>query len=343
MTTHAQSPVRLASVGVGQWGVVLADGVVASKAAQIVTCYARSEAHRREFAARYGCRVAPSYEALLEDPEVEGILLTTPNSPHRAQIEAAARHGKHVLVEKPITLTVADGLAATQACKEAGVVLAVGHQQRREPGIRRLKGLIEESTLGQVVAVEANISTDTGMKVTPDAWRWTRAECPGGSLIQIGIHLVDTLSYLLGPIVRVFGVQRHVVIPAEIEDVTATLLEFESGVIGHLTSCYCTARVMDLRVMGTLANARYDRMLGLEIIRDTQNQAVRTIVPVPAGDPIVEEIAEFAHCIRHGGRPEVGGEEATYAVAVVLAAIASQRRGAPVEVAQIMTSQMDGA
>jgi len=242
-------------------------------------------------------------------------------------------------VEKPIALTVADGLAATRACAEAGVVLSVGHQQRRETAIRRLKGIMESGDLGQVVCVEANLSTERGMHVAPDAWRWNREECPGGSLIQIGIHLVDTLTYLLGPIVRVFGVQRHLVIPAQIDDATVTLLEFESGVLGHLTSCYCTARVMDIRVMGTEANARYDKMLGLELHKDGRDQALRESVPFQRGDPICEQVAEFARCIREGGRPEVGGDEATYALAVVLAAIESQRRGTPVAVAHVMRGQ----
>jgi predicted dehydrogenase len=317
---------------------MLADGVRASGSAEIVTCFAPTRAHSQEFAARRGCAVATSYEAILADPGVDGVLLATPNDVHRAEIELAARHRKHAFVEKPIALTIADGLAATRACAEAGVFLAVGHQSRREAGVRRLKELIDAGELGEVIGVEANISTDTGLSVAPGTWRWSREQCPGGPLMQIGIHHIDTLCYLLGPVDRVFGVQRHRLIAAPIDDATVTLLEFRCGVVGHLTSHYATARAVDIRVMGTKANACYDRTLGLRIRRDTRTRVVEETLPLPAVDPVAEEITEFARCIRKGGRPEVGGEEGTFALAVVLAALESGRQGVGVKVEDLLSA-----
>jgi len=322
--------VRFASVGVGYWGVMLADGVCASELGEIVTCYAPTRAHCETFAARYGCQIASSYEAILDDSTIDAVILATPNDRHRREIEAAAQRGKHVMVEKPITLAVADGVAATRACAQAGVVLAVGHQSRREAGARRLRTLITSGELGEIIGVEANISTDSGWSVKPGQWRWSREQCPGGPLIQIGIHHIDTLHYLFGAITRVFGMQKHRVIPAIIDDASVTLLEFESNILGHLTSHYATARAIDIRVLGTKANAIYDRALGVTVRRDTRERVVRETVPLAPVDPICEEMAEFARCVRGGGRPEVGGEEATFALAVVLAALESQQRGCAV-------------
>jgi predicted dehydrogenase len=316
---------------------MLADGVAASgAAAEIVTCFAPTRAHAEAFAARRGCKVAASYEAVLGDAAVDGVILATPNDVHRQEVESAARHHKHVFVEKPIALTVSDGQAATRACAEAGTVLAVGHQSRREAGVRQVKALIDAGELGEVVGVEANISTDTGLTVVPGTWRWDRRQCPGGPLIQIGIHHIDTLCYLLGPVARVWGIQRRRLIEAPIDDVTVTLLEFRSGVVGHLTSHYTTARAADIRVIGTKGNACFDRALGLRLRRDTRARVVEETIPLPAADPIAEEIREFAGCIRDGGRPEVGGEEATLALAVVLAAIESGARGRAVEVDDLL-------
>lgn len=323
--------VRFASVGVGFWGAMLADGVRASGWGKIVTCYAPTRAHCDAFAARYGCHVASSYEAILDDPNIEAVILATPNDMHRREIEAAAAHGKHVFVEKPITLTVADGVAATRACARAGVILAVGHQSRREAGARKLKALSTSGELGEVMGVEANISTDSGWSVKAGQWRWSREQCPGGPLIQIGIHHIDTLNYLFGAIARVFGMQKHRVIPSVIDDATVTLLEFENGILGHLTSHYATARAIDIRVLGTKANVIYDKVLGITIRRDTRERVVRETIPLVTVDPIGEEMAELARCIREGGRPEVGGEEATFALATVLAAIESQQSGCAVD------------
>jgi len=329
-------PVRLASIGVGNWGTMLAQAVKHSGVAEIGTCFAPTQAHCRVFAERFGCRVSPSYDAILSDPTVEGILLATPNGLHRDQIEQAARHGKHVYVEKPIALSVADAQAATRCCAEHGVTLAVGHQSRRETAIRQLKSLIESGELGQVVGAEANISTGKGLEQSPHDWRWNRAECPGGPLIQIGIHHIDTLCFLLGPVTRVYGVQRRLVASTEAEDATMTLLEFASGVIGHLSSHYVTARAVDLRIMGTKANACYDRLLGIEIRRDTRERVVRETLPLRANDPLCEEITEFAQCVRTGIRPEVGGEEATHALAVVLAAVEANQCGSAVGVRDVI-------
>lgn len=338
MYVPAERPVRLASIGVGYWGAMLADGVRVSRSAEIVTCFAPTRAHCEEFVARHGCGIAPSYDAVLVDPAVEGVILATPNDVHRHEIELAARHRKHVFVEKPIALTVTDGQAATRACARAGVVLAVGHQSRREAGVRCLKALIDSGELGEVIGVEANISTDTGFSVTPGTWRWNPEQCPGGPLMQIGIHHLDTLGYLLGPVDRVFGIQKHRLIAAPMDDATVTLLEFRSGVIGHLTSHYATARAADIRIMGTKGNARYDRTLGLRVRRDVRTRGVEETIPLATGDPIVEEMVEFARCIRSGGRPEVGGEEATFALAVVLGAIESGRRGISVKVDDILSA-----
>jgi predicted dehydrogenase len=331
--------VRFASVGVGYWGAMLADGVRAGGSGEIVTCLAPTRAHCETFAARYNCRIAPSYAAILDDPAVDAVLLATPNDLHRSQIEAAARHGKHVLVEKPITLTVADGVAATRACSQAGVVLAVGHQSRREAGARKLYSLVTSGELGDIAGVEANISTDSGWSVKAGQWRWSREQCPGGPLIQIGIHHIDTLGYLFGAITRVFGMQKHRLIPADIDDTSVTLLEFENGILGHLTSHYATSRAVDIRVLGTKGVATYDRALGVTVRRDSRDRVTMDTLPLPPVDPIAEQMAEFAQCIRTGGRPEVGGEQATFALAVVAAAIESNRRGCALDPRELYPSQ----
>ena len=94
-------PVRVASIGIGWWSDVLADAVQRSGALEIVGCYTRSEEKRAAFAEKYRCEPAPSLEAILEDPAVEGVINTTPNNVHLETCAAAARAGKHIFVDKP--------------------------------------------------------------------------------------------------------------------------------------------------------------------------------------------------------------------------------------------------
>src|SRR2546426_8723019 len=218
------TPVRVAAVGVGGWGRVLADAARQWTGLAIVACTSRSADNRAAFAKAYGCRVHPSFEAVLADPDVEGVLITTPHSLHAEQVVAAARAGKHVFVDKPFSLTTADGRRATEACRRAGVVLAVGHQRRRQAASRALKRLVDEGALGRGPQIEGNFSADIGFNLKPGMWRTDRAETPGGAMANLGIHHVDTFQYLLGPIARVMAFSRRVALTdVQIDDATSIL------------------------------------------------------------------------------------------------------------------------
>ncbi len=132
----SSDPVRVASLGMGWWSDVLAEAVQRGGALEIVACYTRSADKRGVFARQFGCKAAESYEEILEDDSIEAILNTTPNHVHLETTRAAAEAGKHVFLDKPIANTIADARAITQACADAGVVLSVGYQRRRESHFR---------------------------------------------------------------------------------------------------------------------------------------------------------------------------------------------------------------
>ena len=159
-----------------------------------VSCYTRSDEKRKSFAAKYRCRPAASYEALLADPEIEAIINTTPNDVHLATTSAAAAAGKHVFLDKPIANSVSDGRAITEACRKAGVVLALGYQRRRESHFRCVRQQIDAGRFGRLVNAEANISRDRLGKVDLTSWRYQAAGMPGGVMLQIGIHYIDVLD-----------------------------------------------------------------------------------------------------------------------------------------------------
>jgi predicted dehydrogenase len=329
-------PVRVAAIGVGRWGRVLADAAARGTGLEVVACTSRSADHRAAFARAYGCRDSPTYEAVLADPEVEGVLITTPHSLHARQVIAAAEAGKHVFVDKPFTLTVADARRATEACRRAGVVLAVGHQRRRQPASRALKRLLDEGALGRVAQVEGNISADIGFELKPGMWRTVPAETPGGAMTNLGIHHVDTFQYLLGPIARVMAFSRRVALTGlEIDDVTSVLFEFASGSLGYLGTSWVHAnRTSVITVHGTEAQA-WSEADGTRLYLARRGERERTPVPLAPVDAVVEELAEFARCVRERARPEVGGEEGMAAVAVLEAVALSARTGRAVDVARL--------
>jgi predicted dehydrogenase len=323
------TPVRVAAVGVGGWGRTLADAAAKGSGLTYVACTSRSPESRAAFAKARGCRELPSLAAVLADPEVEGVIITTPHSVHGEQIVAAAEAGKHVFVDKPFTLTVADARRATEACRRAGVVLALGHQRRRQAASRALKRLIDEGTLGQVVQIEGNMSADGGfVMVKPGFWRAVPAETPGGAMTNLGIHHVDTYQYLFGPIVRVSAMARQVALTGvDIKDVTSILFEFASGALGYLgTSWVHATRTEDIAVHGTQGQAWHENT-GTRLLLARRGKPERVEVPLTPTEPLVEELAEFARCVREKTRPEVGGEEGTANIAVLEAIVAAIESG----------------
>ena len=169
MTTE---PVRVAALGMGWWSDVLADATQRTSALEIVACYTRSDDKRRAYAEKYGCREAVSYAEILADDGIEAIINTTPNHVHLETTREAAEAGKHVFLDKPIANSVADGHAITRACEDAGVVLAVGYQRRRESHFRWIKNEIDAGRFGRLVQAEGNISRDRLGQFDLSSWRY---------------------------------------------------------------------------------------------------------------------------------------------------------------------------
>jgi predicted dehydrogenase len=330
-------PLRVGCIGIGWWSDVLADAIQRSGQLEILSCYTRSEDKRKTFAAKYRCRPTASYEAMLADPEIEAIINTTPNDAHLATTSAAAAAGKHVFLDKPIANRVADGRAITQACRSAGVVLALGYQRRRESHFRWIRQQIDDGLFGKLVNAEANISRDRLGKIDLTSWRYQAAAMPGGVMLQIGIHYIDVLDYLIGPIHAVRGQLAQLVLPGDNPDVASLILEHENGALSTLNASYASASEYYLmNIYGRDATAYYDLHNGLRVLKRGENQPVT--VPCARNDTLVEELEEFAAAARGRGQHEVGGEYATKSLAVVRAGILSAREGRRVEVAEILES-----
>jgi predicted dehydrogenase len=331
----AIEPLRVASLGMGWWSDVLADAINRSGKLTITACYSRSEEKRAAFAAKYGCRAVPSYEAILADKDIEAVINTTPNGVHLETTRAAADAGKHVFLDKPIANTVSDGRRITEICRKAGVVLALGYQRRRESQFRWIKRQIDEGLFGKLVNAEANISRDRLGKIDLGSWRYQAAGMPGGVMLQIGIHYTDVLEYLIGPVKAVSGQFARLVLPGDNPDVASLVLEHENGALSTLNASYASASEYYLmNIYGKEATAYYDMFEGLRMLKRGEEKPVK--VPFANKDTIAEELEEFADAVRGAGAPEIGGEYATTSLAVIRAGIVSAREGRHVEIAEIL-------
>lgn len=221
---------NIAVVGLGWWGKIIVDLARGSDKLRVVRV-ADINPQSQAFASERGLAFSASFEEVLADPQVQGVVLCTPHSQHTRQIVAAAEAGKHVFCEKPLSMTRADVLRAVAAVEKAGVALAVGHEKRFEPPVMEIMRLVKSGTLGTPLQVEANFSQDFFLSLPQDNWRLNNAEAPAGPMTATGIHLLDLSVGVFGEAESVLASVKQLGSPLVNGDTLAALVRFKRG--GH--------------------------------------------------------------------------------------------------------------
>jgi UDP-N-acetyl-2-amino-2-deoxyglucuronate dehydrogenase len=194
-----------------------------------------------EISAEFGVPCA-SQEDLLADPAVDVVCICTPSGQHAAQAIAAARAGKHVLVEKPMALSLDDADATVAACDRAGVKLGVVLQRRAEPLFQRIHRAIEAGDLGELTLGVVTMPYHRSQAYYEQAdWRGTWTLDGGGVLMNQGIHLVDLLVWAMGDPVHVQAQADTLHRDIEVEDTLAATLRFANGALATITATTTTA------------------------------------------------------------------------------------------------------
>jgi predicted dehydrogenase len=299
--------VRAAIVGLGRWGRSLVSAVQAkSPDIRFVLAHSRTRASAEEFCRQHDLIWVENYEQVLAERGVDAVVLATPHSQHERQIIAAAAAGKHIHVEKPITLTRASADAAVAAAQDARVVLAVGFCRRFHPSVAELRRRLRSGQLGPVVAMVAQHTTSTGQFVPPDNWRASPREAPGGAFTAVGVHSLDHMIEFGGRIRDVRCVTgRYIAGPSD--DTTTIMLTFGSGATGLIFCSVATATNFSFSLYGTKALAEISGP-NLQTFRFVpgSTQAPTGPVTAPPGEAVEHtgfdmlhaELTEFARSIR---------------------------------------------
>src|SRR5664279_461363 len=191
-----------AIVGLGWWGKTLVKAARDFGASiNFVRGVTLEPDSVRDFAAEHKIAIGTSFEDVLADAKVQAVILATPHSKHREQVEAAARAKKHIYCEKPFALSKADAVAMLEACKRAGIVIGDGHHFRLMPSMRVLDELMQSGAFGAIMHVEGNYSHDWLANVPADSWRSVAAESRAGgttaALIEFENGATGTLATTL--------------------------------------------------------------------------------------------------------------------------------------------------
>jgi len=240
-----------AIIGLGWWGKELVRSVRDSALIRFSRALTLEPETAQELAAEMKLALGTSYEDVLADPGIDAVVLATPHTQHRAQVEAAAARGKHVFCEKPFALARADAVAAIAACRRASVALGVGHNRRMWPSMVALKDIVMSPAFGEVMHAEGNYSHDWLADQPAEHWRSAPAETRAGGMTGMGIHLLDGFSFLVGPIGRASALSTRRVLPLASGDTTAALLAFANGATGTIATTLKTPYVWRLAVYGS--------------------------------------------------------------------------------------------
>jgi predicted dehydrogenase len=312
-------------VGLTNHGVTILQAISESETLELVSVFDVKPEESRAVSKKHNVRNADSYESVLRDKEVDSIALVTPNHLHADQIAAAFRAGKHVFVEKPITRTVAEAHQSIAQARSAGKILMVGHNTRRRPLFRLAKTILDEGRIGVVAAVDMIMSRPVGIRSGLPGWK---ADPNAANLIpmtQLGIHFVDTVHYLLGPVGRVGCVANNTAMPGGAWDTASSILQLESGVPVSLSGSYVTPDEYFLRIYGTKGILHcHVGGLKLDILEgETLRTAMTKEFPDEGFSSYREEMNEFGDCVIHSKQPETGGEVGLRALAVIEAMVQS--------------------
>src|SRR2546430_16132616 len=229
-----------AMIGLGWWGKERVRSARTSQLMRFTRGVTLEPETVRDFASEMKLDIGTSYEDVLADKSIDAVVLATPHTRHRAQVEAAAAAGKHVFCEKPFALTVEDAKAAISACRKAGVALGVGHNRRFWPSILKLKEVVGSNEFGTVMFAEGNYSHDILANTPLDNWRSAPQETKAGGMTGMGIHLLDAISFLIGPMARVIALSTKRILPFETGDTTdrkSTRLNSSHSQISYAVFC----------------------------------------------------------------------------------------------------------
>ena len=303
---------------------------------EVVAVCSGSLERAQEFAAAHGVAGAvDSVEALLADPAVKVVYVSSTNEKHLGQVLAAAAAGKHVLCEKPLALRLGEARSMVRACEEAGVTLGTNHHLRNAATHRKMRDLVRAGAVGKVLF--ARVFHAVYLPQHLQTWRIDRPEAGGGVILDIAVHDADTLRFILGAEpVEVVGMSQSASMAREgLQDGVMAVLRFEGGALAQLHDAFTTPHAgTGLEIHGDAGSlfgrdVMTQRAVGEVRLRNGQGEHV---VAVEHTDLYERGVAAFCAAMRGEGDPAATGMDGVRSLAVALAIDEACRTGTRVRI-----------
>jgi len=318
--------IQCAIAGLGRWGRSLVEAAQRGGRLKITHAIEPDAERARQFCIARELELAESLEAVFVHPAIKAVLLATPHSQHLAQVIAAASAGKQIFCEKPLALSREHAVRMFEACRSAGVALAVGHNRRFWPALQALKEIVDSGELGTILHVEGHNSNENSDAITA-GWRLSPEESPGGGLTGAGLHVLDAFVNMVGPVRQIYARLSSREAGPPPRDSAMLAIDFANGVTGTLATVRATPFYWRVHVFGTLGSAEV--LDDVTLVRRRSGTKPETIV-YPTADVLATELAAFADAVEGKQSFPVAREQVLATLAAFDGALQSMRTGQPV-------------
>ena len=317
--------IKAASIGLGWWSDELAKSIQRkSKKIKIVSCYSRSKKKRINFSKKYKINYHDSYTAIINDPNIDAVILTTPHSLHSKHAIQAMKNGKHVFVEKPMATKYQDAKKMFKVAKKYKKILSVGHNRRYSSVSDFIYNLNRQKKIGKILHIEANYSAPGALKYKKKYWRASRKESPGGAVSALGIHMIDLMCFFGGTVKSVQSLVKKFAVKVNIDDTTSAIFEFSKNCTGNLTTIFACPYTTTFNVFGTNMN----------IFSDVDNNKIKIFhkngrienPKLKNKDTLLLELQEFADCCKKKKKYRIKNIEAAHNVKIMEAIVESSKK-----------------
>jgi len=335
--------------GCGNISDTHADAVSALKSCKLVGACTRNPGRLDTFCNKYSLSGFTSYDEFLDHPGLDIVSVCTPTGTHLDYGKMAAKAGKHVIVEKPIEITVDRGRSLVDACRQNDVKLAVIYQNRFIDEVVRMKQMLDQGELGDVFMVSASVKWFRDQQYYSESnWRGTFKLDGGGVVINQSVHTVDLLQWLVGDVESIYaftGTFTHENIEAEDNAVAA--MKFKNGTIGvfEASTSIDPPRERKIEMNGTAGTLILEGdNFFLKTAKTNEKNSEIQSKPSGAAGPLdgltyknhLKQYAQIISAISSNSEPVVSGEESLKSLAVVEALYQSANNGKPVLVDDIL-------
>jgi predicted dehydrogenase len=359
MSTSADRRVRIGLIGAGAiMRLSHAPVITRSADAELAAVFDNDSGRAATLAADFGCPAFTALGAML-DSDIDAVIVATPNRFHAEGVIAAAQHGKHVLCEKPLALGIAEGHQMLDACRQAGVVLQVGFNQRFWPQVQIAKALVDAGFIGAIHQMRSTYSEKSTAYPAATRYRYDLAQSGGATIIDLTIHRIDLARHLVGDFASIFAELTHSQMPEKVDDNVFLLTRFVTGARGCLSSNRYSPAIGDgtdlygtdgtIHIASETLNPFHAAPLAVyteksardlpDVLRDAHYpdawwkgfEGGWITVKPPRQSPYEAQLRSFCAAIRRQGPVSVTGEDGLRAQEVVQAAYLSMRSGGWIE------------